>query len=200
MAGTHHTMFARIYDLLMIPGDRLGMARQRSRLCRPAEGLVLEVGVGTGLNLPHYQRAERVVGIDRDAAMLRRAGRRRAAALIPVDLTVADALALPFASGTFDTVVVGLALCTIPTPAAALAEMRRVASDEATLHFLEHIRSPKPRTARFQDRIAPLWGRVTGGCRLNQDTTAILDGSGWTVTDRWASKSGGLIQGQARPG
>jgi ubiquinone/menaquinone biosynthesis C-methylase UbiE len=188
-------MFARIYDLFMVPNDRFGLRHQRARLCGKAEGRVLEIAIGTGLNIPHYTNAELVVGIDNHEGMLRRAIRRTWESSVPVDLVAADAIHLPFPNEAFDTAVVAFSLCTIPQPARTLEEIARVTT--GTLRFLEHVRSGKDRTARMQDRFHPVWERVSGGCRLNQDTTQILHDSPWTIESLWTSDTGGLIQGSA---
>ena len=198
MAKAPHSLFARIYDLLMVPNDRFGLHHQRAKLCGPATGRVLEIAVGTGLNLPHYQQAVLVVGIDNHRGMLRRAIRRSWESSVPVDLVAADARHLPFPDSSFQTVVVGLSLCTIPEPGAVLEEIARVSVSRGSLRFLEHVRSPQPRMARFQDQFHPIWERVSGGCRANQDTERILRESPWEVDGIWRSGTGGLIQGSAR--
>jgi ubiquinone/menaquinone biosynthesis C-methylase UbiE len=197
MSSPHHPLLARVYDTVMMPGERSGLRDQRVRLCEPAAGHVVEIGVGTGLNLLHYERAERVVGVDADRAMLHKAHRRRQEAKVPVRLVEADARQLPFAARTFDTVVIGLALCTIVDPRAALDELLRVTRPNAELHFLEHVRSSRPFVGRLEDRFAPLWGRIAGGCRPNQDTLSFIESSGWRVVSLWRSRHGGLIQGTA---
>jgi ubiquinone/menaquinone biosynthesis C-methylase UbiE len=190
-------MLARVYDVVMMPGERRGLRTQRSRMCRLAAGRVLEVAVGTGLNLSHYERADMVVGVDHDPAMLRRAERKRHGAMMPVRLVEADARELPFRDGTFSTVVIGLALCTIPNPDIALEEARRVAAAEAELHFLEHVRSPRRVFGALEDALAPAWRRIAGGCRPNQDTVSIIEDSGWAISSLWRSPRGGLVQGRA---
>ena len=110
----------------------------------------------------------------------------------------ADARILPFPDGSFDTSVVGFSLCTIPEPEAVLGEMARVAKADGSLRFLEHVRSPRPRTARRQDWFHPVWERVSGGCRANQDTERILQESPWEIDAIWRSDTGGLIQGSAQ--
>lgn len=197
MATAPHSLFARVYDLFMVPQDRFGLSHQRARLCAEATGSVLEVAIGTGLNVPHYVNATTVVGIDNEPAMLRRAIRRTWETEIPVELVVADARALPFPDGSFDSIVVGLSLCTIPDPNATLRELHRVAGPHGKLRFLEHVRSGKPATARRQDRFAPFWEKVSGGCRANQDTVSLIEQSLWTIDDMWSSDGGGLIQGTA---
>lgn len=191
-------MFARFYDLFMVPQDRFGLRHQRQRLCSDARGKVLEIAIGTGLNVPHYRNADVVIGVDNHRGMLHRAIRRTWETEIPVRLVAADAHSLPFPDGCFDSLVVAFSLCTIADPLLALEELSRVAAPEGSLHFLEHIRSPKPRTARFQERFAGIWERTSGGCRMNQDTAALLTASPWTVDEMWTSDSGGLIQGVAR--
>ncbi len=197
MSKTPHSLFARIYDLFMVPQDRFGLRHQRERLCASATGRVLEVAVGTGLNIPYYREATSVVGIDLDRAMLRRAVRRTWESRMAVELIAADAHALPFPAGSFDSLVVALSLCTIPDPAGALEELQRVAAHGARLHFLEHVRSAKPFYAKAQDRIAPAWESIAGGCRANQETAEIIRDSDWSMEALWTSDGGGLIQGTA---
>ncbi len=197
MAKAPHSAFARIYDLFMVPQDRFGLRHQRAKLCGTATGRVLEVAIGTGLNLAHYIHAESVVGVDNNLGMLRRAIRRTWESSIPVELVAADARRLPFPDSSFDAVVIGFSLCTIPNPEAALEEFARVTAPGGTFHFLEHVRSGKPRTARLQDRFSGTWERVSGGCRANQDTGDILERSSWKISNVWASDGGGLIQGSA---
>ena len=200
MATAPHSMFARIYDLFMVPRDRFGLRHQRERLCGQATGRVLEIAIGTGLNIPHYRQADEVVGIDNHRGMLRRAIRRTWESPVPVELVAADARHLPFPDSSFDSVVVGFSLCTIPDPAVALEEFARVTAPDGTLHFLEHERSARARTAGLQDRLSVVWERVSGGCRANQDTRSILTASSWSMDDIWVSDGGGLIQGSATRG
>lgn len=197
MAKAPHTLFARIYDLFMVPKDRFGLHNQRARLCGSASGRVLEIGIGTGLNVPHYRRAATVIGIDNNRGMLRRAVHRTWETPIPVELVAADATAVPFLDNSFDTVVIGFALCTIPQPQQTLEEIARVTATGGQLHFLEHVRSARPRWSKVQDRLAPAWEKVSGGCRANQDTSALLEQSSWSIDDLWISDGGGLIQGTA---
>ena len=200
MSSPHHPLFARMYDIVMMPSDRMGIRRQRRHLCRRAAGIVLELGVGTGLNLPHYERADTVVAVDHDQGMLSRADKRARESIVDVHLIAADAHGLPFADNSFDTIVVGLSLCTIPDPDQSLVEALRVATPDGELHFLEHVRAThSTRVAHFEDRIAPFWGKVAGGCRPNQDTARIIDDAGWEISELWQSDRGGLIQGTAVP-
>jgi ubiquinone/menaquinone biosynthesis C-methylase UbiE len=191
-----HPLVAALYDPLMRLQDALGLRRQRRRIGEAARGRVLELGVGTGLNLPWYGEADEVVGVDPDPHMLKRARTRVSAAPCPVTLVEAGAESLPFDDGTFDSVVVGLSLCTIPDPRAALAEARRVLAPGGRLIFLEHVRAERPWAARLQDAVAPLWWHLAGGCNLNRDTVATI-GEQFEVESLW--RNGVIVQGAARP-
>jgi ubiquinone/menaquinone biosynthesis C-methylase UbiE len=190
-----HPLVAALYDPLMRAQDALGFRRQRARTAGAARGRVLELGVGTGLNLPWYAHADEVVGVDPDAHMLRRARGRAAAAPCPVELVEADAESLPFGDGEFDTVVVALSLCTIPEPRAALSEARRVLAPQGQLVFLEHVRSERPWVAWLQDRITPAWRRMAGGCHPNRDTVAAI-GEQFEIERVW--RKGVIVQGTAK--
>jgi ubiquinone/menaquinone biosynthesis C-methylase UbiE len=197
MSKAPHSLFARIYDLLMVPQDRFGLGYQRSRLCESASGRVLEIAIGTGLNIPHYSQANSVVGVDNHRGMLHRAIRRTWESPIPIHLVAADARNLPFPDDNFDTLVVGFSLCTIPDPEQTLEELARVTAPGGQLHFLEHVRSARLRWSKVQDGLAPAWAKLSGGCRPNQDTNALLHQSSWNIEELWISDGGGLIQGTA---
>lgn len=195
MSAPDHRIHAALYDKLMAPQDLLGLARQRQRTAGAATGRVLELGIGTGRNLAHYDDVEEVVGVEPDPHMLGRAERRTAGVSFPVRLVQASAEALPFADAEFDTVVVALALCTIPDPDAALREARRVLKPNGRLHFLEHVRSSRPGLAGFQDVITPCWRAVAGGCHPNRDTVRTI-GRHFEIEHLWAK--GVIVQGSAR--
>jgi ubiquinone/menaquinone biosynthesis C-methylase UbiE len=191
-----HPLVAAFYDPMMRVQHLFGLARQRARTAREATGRVLELGVGTGLNLPYYANAAEVVGIEPDPHMLSRARSRVAAARCRVELIEGSAEALPFEDGSFDSVVVSLSLCTIPDAAAALREARRVLRPDGRLLFLEHVRAERPWAARLQDRLERPWMRVAGGCHLNRDTVAAI-GEVFEIERIW--RRGILVQGAARP-
>ena len=193
-----HPFVASFYDLLMVPNDWLGLRRQRARLAEAATGRVLEIGTGTGLNLSHFTQATEVVAIDPDPHMLKRAARRVSQAPCPVRLEVLAGESMPFPSEDFDTVVISLTLCTIPDPAEALLEAGRVLKPGGSLIFLEHVRSPRPSTARFQDFITPYWRRIAGGCHTNRETLDTIAANGFEITSLWRSKSGSMVQGRAQ--
>lgn len=194
MAG--HPLVAALYDPLMRLQDAFGFRSQRIRTAGAATGRVLEPGLGTGLNLPYYEAADEVVGVEPDPHMLGRARARAAAAPCPVRLVEAGAESLPFADGEFDTVVFALSLCTIPDERAALAEARRVLAPAGRLIFLEHVRAERSWAAALQDRVAPVWRHATGGCNLNRDTVAAISEE-FEIETLW--RNGVIVQGEARP-
>jgi ubiquinone/menaquinone biosynthesis C-methylase UbiE len=190
-----HRFHAALYDQLMRPQELLGLARQRDRTAGEATGRVLELGVGTGRNLAHYRDVTEVVGIEPDPHMLKRARRRAAAVAFPVRLVEGSAEELPFGDAEFDTVVVALALCTIPEPDAALREARRVLKPDGRMLFLEHVRSSRPVVARFQDVITLVWMRMAGGCHPNRRTVAAIERH-FEIERLW--EKGVIVQGSAR--
>lgn len=194
----HHPFVAAFYDVLMVPNNWLGLRQQRARLAEAATGRVLEMGVGTGLNLSHFTAATEVVAIDPDPHMLKRAARRATRSPCPVRLELLAGENMHFPSDEFDTVVISLILCTIPDPGMALREAHRVLKPDGSLMFLEHVRSPRPSTARLQDWITPYWRRVSGGCHTNRSTVETIAANGFEITRLWRSQSGTMVQGEAR--
>ncbi len=196
--SSSYRLFAAAYDWLIGPIERLWLARRRAALVGPATGRVLEVGVGTGLTLPHYRRAAEVVGVDPNPAMLERARARAAEAAVPVALGAARAEALPFEAGRFDTVVVSLVLCSVEDSRAAARELRRVLKPGGELRLLEHVRAPGPRLARLQDLVTPLWRRMFGNCHLNRDTVRVLEAAGFEIGRVRRRLGGVVVEGTAR--
>lgn len=192
-----HRVVAAVYDAFMWPQEVLFLRGQRARAAGPAVGRVLEIGVGTGLNLPYYDQADELVGVDPDPHMLRRAARRVAeAARCPVELTEAGAESLPFDDDAFDTVVSTLSLCTIPDPEAAVREARRVLKDTGRFVFLEHVRSDRRALGALQDLATPLWRHVSGGCHWNRRSVETIERE--FELERLFAR-GIFVQGSARP-
>jgi ubiquinone/menaquinone biosynthesis C-methylase UbiE len=162
-------------------------------------GETLDVGIGTGLNLPYYSPAvTRAVGADLSPEMLRQAQSRAAALGVPIELVTADAAALPFPDATFDTVGISLALCTIPDPAAALRELARVCRPQGQVVLLEHVRATAPPLAALQRLLSPLNERAVG-CHLDRDTFDLARALGFAV-DEIASRLWGAVRlAVARP-
>jgi ubiquinone/menaquinone biosynthesis C-methylase UbiE len=169
----------RLLDLAM--RNRL-LDDYRQRTIETALGLVLEVGVGSGLNLPLYGSAvTRVVGVDPSPELLRLASKRTADAVVPVSLLRGSAEHVPFRDAVFDAIVMTWTLCSIPNPIAALTEMRRVLKPGGQLLFVEHGLSPEIRTARWQHRLTPYWKRISGGCHLDRKTDDLIRDAGFQI-------------------
>jgi ubiquinone/menaquinone biosynthesis C-methylase UbiE len=178
----------------------------RRRVIGAAEGRVLEVGIGSGLNLPLYgSNVRAVVGLEPSPELMRMARQRDAEASVPIEFLEASAEAVPIDDASIDTVVTTWTLCTIPDAPRALAELRRVLKPSGTLLFVEHGRAPEPGVARWQDRLDPLWRRVAGGCHLNRKIDDLIAGHGFRI-DRLANARlpeprthTFLYEGRARP-
>ena len=169
-----HPVVAAALDVLM-----WGLRDVRRRVLSEARGRVLEIGCGTGANLPFYTEAAQVIAIEPDPHMLRRARKKALRATVPVELLRGSAEDLPFADGTFDTVVATWVMCTIPHPERAAAEMRRVLRPDGVLLFAEHTRAAGARAASLQHALNPAWARIAGGCHLDRDALGILEAAGF---------------------
>ncbi len=171
---------AAIYDLQMhLAGERL--AQLRRGVVAAASGRVLELGVGTGQNLPLYQPGTQVVAMDPDRAMLGRAQRRAAESGARVHLVAGAGEALPFPDGVFDEVVATLVFCTVPSPALSRAEVRRGLKPGGRLRFMEHVRSADPRWATLQDLVTPVWRVINDGCCPNRATVGAIEAAGFVI-------------------
>lgn len=175
-------MIGWIYDLLSRGAEKGEMGERREALLASVEGDVLEIGAGTGWNLPHYRAATRVVAVEPDASMAKRLPEKLAQASVPVEVVTAQAESLPFPDASFDAVVSTFVLCSVEDPSRVLAELRRVLRPEARLVLLEHVRGDD-RLARWQERLTPLHRRLAGNCHLNRDTRGAVAAAGFDVTD-----------------
>lgn len=148
-----------------------------------ARGVVLELGLGSGLNLPLYDPAQvsKVFGLEPEAAMLAKARRRAAGSAIPVTVLPEGAEAVSLDDASVDTVLVTFSLCTIPDVAGALREARRVLKPQGRLLFCEHGRSPDAAVFRRQTRIEPTWKRLFGGCHLTRDIPVLVRDAGFAI-------------------
>ena len=177
--GTH--LLPRVTDWVMSSGE---FTRLRARVMTGLAGEVVEIGFGSGLNVPHYPASvRRVRAVDPATLGRKLAAERVAASPVPVEYAGTDAQALPLPDGSADHVVSTWTLCTIPDPGRALAELRRVLRPGGTLHFVEHGRSPDTKVARAQDRFTPLQRRLAGGCHLNRPIDQLLTGAGLDLTE-----------------
>ena len=182
MAAHGHRFFAAGYDRMTSPAEREFLGPRRERLLGGLTGEVLDVGAGTGANLPYLRRASRVAAAEPDPAMRRRLVAKTAAAEVPVDVDDSPAEALPYADASFDAVVFTVVLCTVTDPDRALAEARRVRRSGGRLIVLEHVRGDG-RLARWQDRITPLWTRLAAGCHPGRDTRTAVERAGFSFVE-----------------
>ena len=159
--------------------------RQRQKVVPKACGKVLEVGMGAGQNLPHYDQSavSSVIGIDPCEVSWAMAQERVKKAPFDVHFIATSAEDVPLEDQSVDSVLLTFALCTIPNPAQALAELRRVLRSDGKLIFCEHSRAPDTRIIRWQDRVNPLWKRLAGRCNLNRDIVALIKAAGFAIED-----------------
>jgi ubiquinone/menaquinone biosynthesis C-methylase UbiE len=167
------------YDLFMWPLERALFARLRRRAFTSVEGQVLEVGVGTGANLPLYPAGSRVVAVDASAEMLAAARRRRTRAV--VKLGQVDVHHLAFGDATFDGVVGSFLFCNVTDPPRVLQEVRRVLCPGGRLLLLEHVRGAHPWVARLTDLLDLPWHAWSRSCHLNRETEATVASAGFTI-------------------
>lgn len=161
------------------------IANQRQKVVPKAEGRVLEVGMGSGLNLPFYDptRVELVWGLEPSEGMRRRAQARLAEAAVAVEWIDLPGEEIPLDDASADTVLLTYTLCTIPDFRAALAQMRRVLKPGGRLLFCEHGAAPDVGVRRWQDRINPVWKKLAGGCNINREVPQALEAAGFAVRD-----------------
>src|SRR6266702_5308669 len=170
----------RVTDAVM---NRRELTPIRARVSAGLQGEVLEIGFGSGLNVPHYPPAvTRVRAVDPATAGRKLAARRVAASPVPVEYIGLDGQALPLDAASVDHVLTTWTLCTIPDVQRALSEIRRVLRPGGSLHFVEHGLSSDPGVARWQDRLTPLQRRLAGGCHLNRPIGQLVADSGLELT------------------
>jgi len=201
----HHYIFPRVLDLAM--SSRM-LHQPRRRTLAHARGRILEIGFGTGRNLPHYPPTVKCIeAIDPDPDLDQLSLPRIAHAAIGVDFHHLNAEHLPFESERFDTVVSTFTLCSIPDVVHALGEVRRVLKPGGRFLFLEHGRSPDARVARWQDRLNGAWMPLAGGCHLNRPMRELIESAGLQIgpaQDYYLKRAprfvGYLTEGMARKG
>ena len=157
--------------------------KTRAQFVPQAEGRVLEIGIGSGLNLSFYDPAKVsvIVGVDPSAAMQKLAQQRAAQISIPVEMIALELGQIQVADASFDSIVCTFTLCTIPDAMAALQEMRRVLKPGGKLLFSEHGLAPDLPVVRWQHRLTPLWKPLAGGCHLNRDIPALIEAGGFSI-------------------
>jgi ubiquinone/menaquinone biosynthesis C-methylase UbiE len=181
---------ANLYNRCVLPAlinfamKNAEATRLRAAYVPAASGVVLEIGIGSGLNLPFYTAAvTRLYGVDPSAELLAMAREKAATTPFPVELFNQDADRVPLADASVDTVVVTWSLCSIRDPEAALGDMRRVLKPDGTLIFVEHGLSPDAAVRKWQNRLTPIWRRFTGGCHLNRKMDDLVRGAGFDIAD-----------------
>jgi ubiquinone/menaquinone biosynthesis C-methylase UbiE len=183
---------AKRYDRGMWLLENYGLKRLRRELLRNAQGEILEIGVGTGANLPLYNGAARITAVDVNSARLTGAV-ERVNGRYPVAAGCADAQQLPFADEQFDTVVSTLVFCSIPQPEMALAEIKRVLRANGRFLLLEHVRGLNPVTRRLTDWLHPAWFALQHECHLNRETAVSVQAAGFHIQET-SSYGWGLLQ------
>lgn len=162
--------------------DNKDAARCRSGIVPQARGRVVEIGIGSGLNLSFYSdQVTEVSGVDPSRELLEMARQRTNSVSFPVELINASAEELPLESDSADTVLMTWTLCSIPDPARALSEVRRVLKSSGDLIFVEHGLAPEPNIRKWQNRINRPWQAVTGGCNLNRQMDQLISSAGLKI-------------------
>jgi SAM-dependent methyltransferase len=184
-AGASGRLFAAIYNPVLWAGELAGMRSRRRDLLALARGRTLELGSGTGLNLPHYPGDLDELILAEPAAPMRRR-LKKAVRRSNRTATILDATAerLPVDDGSVDTVVATLVLCTVDRPVVVLDEIKRVLRPGGRLLFLEHVRADSAWLAACQDRLERPWKRFAEGCRCNRATVELIDAAGFSVEHR----------------
>lgn len=178
-----------VYDRVLLPrlincACGIGLIQQQRALLVPdAEGRVLEIGVGSGLNFLFYdrQRVHELFALEPSAELRRMASVAAREASLPVTFLDASAEAIPLETGSMDTVVMTYTLCSIADAEKGLSEILRVLRPKGRLLFAEHGRAPELAVQRWQDRLTPVWKHLAGGCHLNRDILGLMAGAGFEV-------------------
>ncbi len=160
------------------------MRPRRERVCEGLSGEVIEIGFGSGLNVPYYPSAvTKISAVEPSDLGWQLAEKRLENATVPIERSGLDGQSLPFADNTFDAALSTWTMCTIPDVDAALHELRRVLKPGGTLHFVEHGLAPDEKVQRWQHRFDPLQQRLFGGCHLNRPIVDLVEHAGFTVTE-----------------
>ncbi len=184
---TNHSIFAAMYERFSRSGpEKSFMWPLRKEIIAQAQGIVLEVGAGTGLNFALYdpEHVERVEAVEPDTAMMRYARERIKTARVPITLTQAPVEALPFADETFDSAVATIVFCSVTDPLRGFSEIRRVLKPGGTLLLVEHVQAQGAFARRLQDIITPVTKRMAGNCHWNRDTARSVINADFQIEDK----------------
>jgi ubiquinone/menaquinone biosynthesis C-methylase UbiE len=203
MSFYDHWVLPQLLDLVMRQHQ---LEKYRRDVVAGARGRVLEIGVGSGLNLLLYgKEAEVIIGLDPSERLLSMAQRRAAEVGVPADLILGSATNIPLKNASMDTVVMTWTLCSISDPLSALREMRRVLKPGGALLFVEHGLSPEPAVERWQHRLTPLWRYIAGGCHLDRKVDNLIRAAGFEISKLRNEYARGprlmtyMYEGRARP-
>ena len=155
---------------------------QRQKIVPLAKGKVLDIGIGSGLNIPFYNsdKIDQVIGIDPSHELIDLAKDLANKSRVSIDLVIGSAESIPYPDNFFDTVLVTYTMCTIPNVVIANKEMWRVLKDDGSLIFCEHGLAPDKKISKWQNRIDPFWGKIAGGCHLNRDIQKLITDAGFS--------------------
>lgn len=155
---------------------------QRQKVVPLAKGKVLDIGIGSGLNIPFYNsdQIDKVIGIDPSYELIELAKELANDSKASIELVIGSAESIPYPDNFFDTVLVTYTMCTIPNVAIANKEMWRVLKDDGRLIFCEHGLAPDKKISKWQNRIDPVWGKIAGGCHLNRDIQKLITDAGFS--------------------
>ncbi|MDC2963467.1 class I SAM-dependent methyltransferase [Gammaproteobacteria bacterium] len=167
------------------------MSKLRSELIPLAKGKVLEIGLGSGLNIPHYNDISELIALEPSEELLALVQENSGEPKFPTEMLKASAEDIPLDSNTFDTIVMTWTLCSVTDPISALSEIKRVIKPGGNVIFAEHGQSPDENIRKWQRRINPVWSRIAGGCQLNREIEILYESSGF----RFKSMERGYIEG-----
>jgi ubiquinone/menaquinone biosynthesis C-methylase UbiE len=203
MSFYRERVLPRLIDLAM---RNRRLAEYRRRVVPAAGGRVLEIGVGSGCNLPLYgTNVTQVIGLEPSPKLLAMTRGKIRDTTAAIELIEGSAEAIPLADGSIDTVVTTWTLCSIPDVARALQQMRRVLKPGGRLLFVEHGLAPQPGVRRWQDHLTPLWKRIGGGCHLNRPIAVLIEDAGFAMERLTTGYMRGpkpmtyMYEGSARP-
>ena len=156
---------------------------QREKIIPNASGKVLEIGIGSGLNIPFYNisKIDKIYGLDPSIQLCKKAIKKAEEIDINIDFLFEGAEEIKLKSNSIDTVVITYTLCSIPNPMDALKEIKRVIRSDGNILFCEHGIAPDIKVSKWQNRINPIWGKLFGGCNINRDIPSIISNSGFKV-------------------